>query len=281
VVPQRAPMTATPAFGTQRPPMGPTPAHGTQRPPMGPSPAHEGPRRPTSQTRPLGVQRPILGPGAGPQAQPIPGTPAHGMRRPGMGATPAFGTQRPAGPPGQARPVHFGGQAGVPAGVPVNFGFSREQRETARVQLRSRRPWRSVLLVLLLLLGGGLAAVHRFLIPVDVLLVWFKPARIAIATEPEGATLRLDGVALRATSPTSLSVKRDLADHVIEATLVGYRPARTVARYEKSVGPSFVLRLEKDPTYVEPSAPTTPGTPTGAGVPAAELPLPEIGARPR
>ena len=296
-VPQRAPMTATPAHGsrrppmgpspahgTQRPPMGPSPAYGTQRPPMGPSPAYEGSRRPTSQTRPLGVQRPqrpMVGPGAGPQAQPIAGTPAHGMRRPGMGATPAFGTQRPARPLGQPGQAPFGGQAGIPTGVPTKFDVSRAQRETARVQLRSRRPWRSVLLVLLLLVGGGLAAVHRFLIPVDVLLVWLKPAWIAIATEPEGATLRLDGVALHATSPTALSVKRDLADHVIEATLAGYRPARAVARYEKSVGPSFMLRLEKDPTFVAPSAPTAPGAPAGAGTPATQLPAREIGARPR
>jgi hypothetical protein len=159
--------------------------------------------------------------------------------------------------------------------VPTNFGLSRVQRETARVQLRSRHPGRSALLILLLLLGGGLAAVHRFLIPVDVLLVWLKPGWIAIATEPEGATLRLDGVTLHGTSPTALSVKRDLADHVIEATLVGYRPARAVARYEKSVGPSFMLRLEKDPTFVAPTAPTPPtipGAPAGPGLPARASP---------
>jgi hypothetical protein len=280
---QRSPMGRTPAHGTQRSPMGPTPAHGTQRPPMGRSPAHEGPghRRSNSQTRPLGSQRPILGPEAGRQAQPMPGTPAHGMRRPGMGATPAFGTQRPARPLGPAGQAPFGAQVGVPTGVPTSFDLSSAQRETARVQLRSRRPGPSVLLVLLALLGGGLAAVHRFLIPVDVLAVWLKPAWIAIATEPEGATLRLDGVALHATSPTALSVKRDLADHVIEATLAGYRPARTVARYEKSVGPSFMLRLEKDPTFVEPNVPTTPGAPAGSSGPAAKRPSPEIGARPR
>jgi hypothetical protein len=163
--------------------------------------------------------------------------------------------------------------------MPTNFGLSRVQRETARVQLRSRHPGRSAFLILLLLLGGGLAAVHRFLIPADVLLVWLKPAWIAIATEPEGATLRLDGVTLRATSPTAVSVKRDLADHVIEATLVGYRPARAVARYEKSVGPSFMLRLEKDPTFVAPSAPAVPGAPAGPSQPAPASP--EVGARPR
>jgi eukaryotic-like serine/threonine-protein kinase len=292
---QRPPMGATPAHGTRRPPMGATPALGTQRPPMGPGPAYEGARPPPSQTRPFGIQQPIRGPGAGLRPQPLPGTPAHGTRRPEMGATPAFGIQRPAGPPAQARQAPFGG----PVGVPANFGLSRVQRETARVQLRSRRPWRSVLLVLLLLLGGGVAAVHRFLIPVDVLLVWLKPAWIAIATEPAGATLRLDGVTLHATSPTAVSVKRDLADHVIEATLAGYRPARAVARYEKSVGPTFLLRLEKDPSFVAPSAPIIPGASApGASAPGASAPgvsapgasadpslpappSPAVGARPR
>src|SRR5580692_4803911 len=79
VVPERAPMTATPALGTQRPPMGPSPALGTRRPPMGPSPAlgtqrppmgsspaYEARRRPSAQTRPLGLQRPNQGPGSGP-----------------------------------------------------------------------------------------------------------------------------------------------------------------------------------------------------------------------
>lgn len=164
--------------------------------------------------------------------------------------------------------------------MPANFGFSRVQRETARVQLRSRRPWGKVLLALVLVLGVGLAAVHQFLIPADVLVVWLKPAWIAISTEPEGATLRLDGVTLHATSPTAMSVKRDLSDHVIEATLTGYRTARVVARYEKSVGPSFMLRLEKDPTYVAPSAPVPSGTPSPdpAGAPAGGRPA---GARPR
>jgi hypothetical protein len=270
---QRPPMGPGSTQGTRRPPMGPSPAHGTRRPPMDSGPAYEAPRRPSSQTRPLGIQR--LGPGSGPHRQALPGTPAHGMRRPAMGATPAFGTQRPAGLPGSAGRAPFGGQVGVP----TNFGLSRVQRETARVQLRARHPWRSVFLVLLLLLGGGLAAVHRFLIPVDVLLVWLKPAWIAIATEPEGATLRLDGVTLHATSPTAVSVKRDLADHTIEATLVGYRPARAVAHYEKSVGPSFMLRLEKDPTFVAPSAPTVPAAPASPTPPAR--PSPEVGARPR
>jgi hypothetical protein len=133
----------------------------------------------------------------------------------------------------------------------------RTQRETARVQLRSRSPWRTIFVLLILMAGAAVAALHYFAIPVDVLVAWFKPARLSIATEPDGATLRLDGVTLAAPSPTAVSVKRDLADHVIEATLPGYRPARAIARYEKSLGLSFLLRLQKDPTAVVPTAPPT------------------------
>jgi PEGA domain len=133
----------------------------------------------------------------------------------------------------------------------------RTQRETARVQLRSRSPWRAIFVLFILMAGAAVAALHYFVIPVDVLVAWLKPARLSIATEPDGATVRLDGVTLAAPSPTAVSVKRDLADHVIEATLPGYRPARAIARYERSLGLSFLLRLQKDPTAVVPVPPPT------------------------
>jgi hypothetical protein len=125
-----------------------------------------------------------------------------------------------------------------------------------------------MLLMLVLIAGGGAAAVHTFVMPLDVLLVWRNPARLSIATEPEGASLRLDGVALAATSPTIVSVRRDLADHVIEATLPGYRPARAIARYERSVSLSALLRLQQDPSAVVP----TPAPPTDAPVAPASPP---------
>ena len=54
-----------------------------------------------------------------------------------------------------------------------------------------------------------------------------------------GAALRLDGVPCRGSSPTTVTVRRDLLDHVVEATLPGYRPARAIVRYDKTVALSF------------------------------------------
>ncbi|HEX3905742.1 MAG TPA: protein kinase [Polyangia bacterium] len=174
--------------------------------------------------------------GSGPQgrAQPFPGTPGHGVPRPQLA--------------NQARRV---GTApfGMPAaaGLPT-FAPGRPQRETARVQqLRPRRRWRSALLFLIVIGGGGGAAVNRWVVPLDVLLVWRNPADLTIATDPSGATLRLDGVTLPATSPTTVSVRRDLLDHVVEATRAGCYPARATVRYDKTLTLSFLMPLLAQP----------------------------------
>jgi hypothetical protein len=248
---QRPPAGASPAFGTQRPPAGASPAFGTQRPPMG-SPAFGTQRPPAGASPAFGTQRPPMGsPAFGTQRPPM-GSPAFGTQRPPMGESPAFGTRRPGTVPAGAINPPFSGRGATPP----SSGFHRAQRETARVQLRSRSAWRGTLMLLVLMAGGGVAAVHYFVVPLDVLLVWRKPAQLSIATEPDGASLRLDSEALAAPSPTIVSVKRDLADHVIEATLPGYRQARAIARYDKALVPSFLLRLQNDPTYVAPAAPT-------------------------
>ncbi|HEY5089747.1 MAG TPA: hypothetical protein VIK30_07245 [Polyangia bacterium] len=181
-----------------------------------------------------------------------------------MAGTPRFGTRRPTNP---AQPAYSGQIAGQ-----AHIAFSRTQRETARVQLRSRSHWPGVLMLLVLMAAAGVAAVHYFVVPLDVLLAWRKPARLSIATEPEGASLRLNGVALAAPSPTIVSVKRDLADHIIEATLPGYHQARAIARYDRSLSLSFLLRLQKDPTVVVPSAAIDAGAASPA--PPAASPTP-------
>jgi hypothetical protein len=135
----------------------------------------------------------------------------------------------------------------------------RQARETARVQpLRSRGRWRQTLLLFLLAVGGGAFAVHRYLVPLDVLVTWRKPARLSITTEPAGAILRLDGVALGAVSPTVVEVRRDLIDHVLEATHVGFRQARTLLRYDKTVTLSARLVLPPEPPPVLPPPPPAP-----------------------
>jgi hypothetical protein len=137
----------------------------------------------------------------------------------------------------------------MPAAALSTFPPGRPQRETARVQqLRPRSRWRSALLFLLVIIGRGAAAVHRWVVPLDVLLVWRNPAGLSIATEPNGASLRLDGVTLSGSSPTTVLIRRDLLDHVIEATLPGYHPARAIVRYDKTLALSFLMPLQATPS---------------------------------
>jgi hypothetical protein len=100
---------------------------------------------------------------------------------------------------------------------------------------------------LFVLLVGAAAAVHFYFVPLDVLITWREPAGLSIATDPRGAKLRLDGVELAGTAPLTISIRRDRADHIIEASLPGYHDARSIIRYDQSVALSSQLRLESAP----------------------------------
>ena len=218
----RGPAPARPPSGQyaaapQRPPSGPYPAAAPQRPPSGQYAA--APQRPPSGQYAAAPQRPPSG-------------------------------QYPA-PVRRTQSAPFG----MSAGALPTFAPGRPQRETARVQqIRPRSRWRSALLFLLVIIAGGAAAVHRWVMPLDVLLVWRNPAGLSIATDPNGASLRLDGVTLPGSSPTTVLIRRDLLDHVVEATLPGYHPARAIVRYDKTLALSFLMPLQ--------------------AAPAAQLPLP-------
>ncbi|HVU50596.1 MAG TPA: PEGA domain-containing protein, partial [Polyangia bacterium] len=141
----------------------------------------------------------------------------------------------------------------------------RPRRETARVVLRSGATWRPLalaLLAVLLLVAGG---VHLFVVPLEVLAVWRKPATLAIATEPAGATAKLDGAALAAPTPTEVTVRRDRYDHLLEVAAPGYRPARRTIRYDGAVALATTVRLEKEAPSLEPLP-----AKAAAPVPAAE-----------
>jgi hypothetical protein len=101
--------------------------------------------------------------------------------------------------------------------------------------------------VILLLLAVAGVVVHRWVVPLDVLIAWREPTGLAITTEPAGAALRLDGAPLAATAPLTVSVTRDRVEHVVEATLPGYKPARARTRFDKAASLSVTLRLERDP----------------------------------
>jgi hypothetical protein len=72
-----------------------------------------------------------------------------------------------------------------------------------------------------------------------------------------------------------VTVRRDLLEHTVEATLAGYRPARAVVRVDKTVALSFVMPLQAAPAPpppppqpiekpAEPAAkPAAPAAPAG------------------
>jgi serine/threonine-protein kinase len=244
----------------------------------------------------VGAQQPARGSGPVPRTLVDPGSARAGapaapsVPRGPLYRTPSYGVQRP------SREVFAVGPAGVqpvaPAGVPPSardgahagvpprrpsggFDFTRVQHDTARVQIRSRGRWLGRLFWFVVLLGGAAAGVHFYLIPLEVLAAWREPASLSIATDPNGATLRLDGAPVSGTTPATVRVQRDRAEHLIEATHPGYLPARQTVRYDKSLGLAFVLHLEKDPA-VPPPAPATGHDGTAAAGPDGGL-----AARPR
>jgi hypothetical protein len=204
--PARAPSQPIPVQPFNRAPSQPIPMQ-TTRSPSQPN-AAQGFRNPPPSAR----NRP-----SGPQDAVQPGTPAYGVQRPSQRAFALAQTMAaPGGMP--------------PAGTDHPAFPSRMHRETARVQFRPPRQWGGAFTALLVLLVAAAAAVHMWLIPLDVLIAWREPAGLSIATDPSGAKLRLDGVPLASTSPITVSVFRDRNDHTLEATVPGYQVARETSR---------------------------------------------------
>jgi len=173
--------------------------------------------------------------------------------------TPAYGVQRPP-PQDFARARTAAAQWSNPnATAELVVPQHRVHHETARVQFRPPRQWGGVFMVFVLLLAAVGVGVHIWYVPLDVLISWGQPTGLAIGTEPAGAKLRLDGVPLAASAPTTVTVWRDRNEHVIEATRPGYQVARETIRYDKSTSLSFLLRLQPDPSA--PPAAAAPAAP--------------------
>ncbi len=146
---------------------------------------------------------------------------------------------------------------------------SRPRRETARVVLRGGATWRPVVVALAAVLLVVAGAVHLAVMPLDVLVVWRKPATVAITTEPEGATVRLDGATLTMPTPTETTVRRDRVDHVVEVVAPGFRPTQRTIRYDGAVTLSTAFRLEKEKPPVFEQIPPKTAAPAVAPTPAA------------
>jgi hypothetical protein len=144
----------------------------------------------------------------------------------------------------------------------------RLRRETARVIMRGSGAWRAMFVVVAAALLMGAGAVHMFVLPLDVLAVWRKPATLTITSEPPGAVVNLDGTTLDRVTPAQVTVRRDRADHVLRLEAPGFRPAQQVVRYDAQVALGASARLEKE------STPTFEALPAAA--PAERTPAPKV-----
>jgi len=113
-------------------------------------------------------------------------------------------------------------------------------------------------------------AVHFAVMPLDVLVVWRKPATLSITSEPEGAVVKLDGEPLAALTPTEAIVRRDRSDHVLQIATPGYHAARQTVRYDGAVALAAHVRLEKEsvPGF-EPIPPSRPAPTAPVAAPVA------------
>jgi tRNA A-37 threonylcarbamoyl transferase component Bud32 len=133
-----------------------------------------------------------------------------------------------------------------PSALPSPAFASRARRETARVLVRGGSTWRPFVIIVcaaLLLMAG---AVHLAVVPLEVLVVWPKPATLTITSEPEGAAVKLDGVVVAGLTPTQATVRRDRFDHVMQLSAPGHRATRQIVRYDGAVRLAVAVRLEKD-----------------------------------
>jgi hypothetical protein len=160
----------------------------------------------------------------------------------------------------------------------------RPHIQTAKVQvLPPRGLWRPVAVSIAALLVLAASAVHLAFVPLDVLFAWRAPVPLYVASEPEGAVVKLDGVPLPEVTPTKVPVRRDRVDHVIEIDHPGFRSARDVVRFDRSVTLSVLVSLQKQggppiapvsaippPAPAVPDSPTPTPTPTATPAPGAE-----------
>ena len=122
--------------------------------------------------------------------------------------------------------------------------------------------WRPIVVAVSAVVLIAAAAVHVAVIPLEVLFTWSRPAALYVASEPEGAAVKVDGVAVADPAPARIPVRRDRSDHVIEVMHPGFRPERETVRYDKTVALSFVIRLQPDPAAS--SAAASPASPPAA-----------------
>ena len=199
--------------------------------------------------------------------------PAHPMAPPPMAPMTAFAPAagRSGGYPGG---YQTGGFAGQMDAMPFsNF-------DSGAIQKRTGFPFFRILLVLVVLIGGAAAFVHLQVMPLQVLIVWNKPASVQVSSDPSGADVKLDGKPVGGPTPTKIQVKRDRTSHVLEVSKTGFVAAERTVRFDKNPGEmSETLTLTALPPPPPPPEPPKAEEPP-APEPAKPEPKAEVAAKP-
>jgi len=174
-------------------------------------------------------------------------------------------------------PISTSGAAPLLSSGPVRAGFPMAPYSgpvMAPPQPKKSRAMPAVLIVLALLIVGA-ALVHVKVMPLNVLVLWTKPAPLSVTSDPAGAEVTLDGRPVIGETPTRTSVKRDRADHVIQVSKTGYKSASKTVRFDRTPELSASLTLEALPP------PPPPPPPKEEQEPAKTEPKAEAKAEPK
>ena len=197
----------------------------------------------------------------------IPTPPPRAATYPGLGSGPRLSS--PASGAHRSLASNFGAsRTDAPIFQPFAQPFAPLSSPTLSATARRPRSWASVVVMLLVVVGAAAAVVHYKFVPLGVLAVWLKPATLAVASDPSGAEVVLDGRALPDRTPMSFDVHRDRLDHVLEFARPGSIPARLVIRFDRSVALVETVNLAPEPARPPPPEPASPQMPSPAPAPA-------------
>ena len=163
----------------------------------------------------------------------------------------------PAGGPRFSGGVPMSGAAPLLASGPVHPGFPVAPYSgpvMAPPQVKKSRAL-PVVLTLLALVIVAAALVHVKVMPLNVLILWTKPAPLTVTSDPAGAEVTLDGHPVIGETPTRTSVKRDRGEHVLQVSKAGYKSASKTIRYDRTPELSASLTLEALPPPPPPPPP--------------------------
>jgi len=270
--------TPMPAIATPKTPPLLTPPLPVLAPPalvMPPAPAANGPSLRNGNGRPHGAAGaalfpPDIGAPTPPPGPPTPPPPVIGQPAQSAHAEdvpidiagtatppPIGGVPGPAGGPRFSGGVPMSGAAPLLSSGPVHPGFPVAPYSGPVMAPPQPKKSRAlpVVLTLLAVLIVAAALVHVKVMPLNVAILWTKPAPLSVTSEPAGADVTLDGRPVIGETPTRTTVKRDRADHVLQVSKTGYKSASKTVRFDRTPEVSASLTLEALPPPPPPPPP--------------------------